>query len=90
MLTQADQQLERYEARRKAQLDDQKRLRVARMEGREEGRTEGKKIGIIRTIHFCQRILDQTQSPSEQLAGLSLEELTCMADDLQAQVLKQR
>ncbi|HVC92828.1 MAG TPA: Rpn family recombination-promoting nuclease/putative transposase [Pirellulales bacterium] len=45
MLKQADPERERYEARRKAQLDDQTRLKVARLEGRQEGREEGRQEG---------------------------------------------
>jgi hypothetical protein len=37
MLAQTDVERERYEARRKAQLDYNTGLKVARMEGREEG-----------------------------------------------------
>ena len=80
MLTQTDMERERYEARRKAQLDYNTGLKVARMEGRSE-----EKINII---HFCQTLLHQT--PTEQLAVLTLEELTRLADELQAQVLQAR
>jgi hypothetical protein len=41
MLAQTDQERERYEARRKAQLDYNTGLKVARMEGHEEAREEG-------------------------------------------------
>jgi predicted transposase/invertase (TIGR01784 family) len=81
MLTQSDLERERYEARRKAQSDYNTGMKVARL----EGRAEGEKIGII---HFCERMLNRPQTPTEQLAGLSLDELTRLADELQAQVLK--
>jgi predicted transposase/invertase (TIGR01784 family) len=91
MLTQTDLERERYEARRKAQLDYNTGLKVARMEGREEGREEGRfqgeKIGII---HAFERLLNRPETPTEQLTGLSLADLTRMADDLQAQLPKQR
>jgi flagellar biosynthesis/type III secretory pathway protein FliH len=45
MLTQTDLERERYEARRKAQLDQNTLVKVARLEGREEGRTEGREEG---------------------------------------------
>src|SRR5437016_3296684 len=45
MLTQTDLERERYEARRKAQLDYNTGLKVARMEGREEGLTDGARKG---------------------------------------------
>jgi predicted transposase/invertase (TIGR01784 family) len=91
VFTQTDQERERYEARRKAQLDDQTRLRVAHMEGREEGlhqgRTEGEQIGAI---HAYEQLLNRPLTPTDQLAILSLEELTRLTEDLQAQVLKLR
>jgi hypothetical protein len=97
MLTQAEQERERYEARLKAQLDYNTLLKVARIEGRAEGlaeacaegRAEGEKIGMIRLIHFCERFLKRSETPTEHLATLSLEELTRIADDLKEQTLKQ-
>src|SRR6266404_134471 len=98
MFTQADHERERYEARRKAQLDYNTGLKVARMEGveegreqgreqgRQEGRMEGEKAGVIRLIHLCERLLNQTETQTEQLAGLSLEALSRLADDLQEQL----
>src|SRR6266446_5175437 len=54
MLAQSDLERERYEARRKAQLDYNTGLKEARLEGREEGlkegHAEGEKFGII---HLC-------------------------------------
>ncbi len=85
MLTQSDLERERYEARRKAQLDYNTGLKVARLEGREEGLTKGEKIGMI---HLCERLLKRPPTPTEQLAGLALDELTRLADELQAQLLK--
>lgn len=79
MLTQTDLERERYESRRKAQLDHNTYMKVARL--------EGEKIGII---HHCERLLNRPETPSEQLVGLSLEELTRLADELHGQVLKQR
>jgi predicted transposase/invertase (TIGR01784 family) len=98
MLSQTDIERERYEARLKAQLDHNTFLRVARTEGREEGRAEGReegraegeKAGMIRLCHLCERMLKRPETPAEQLANLSLEDLTRLADDLQAQLLKQR
>jgi predicted transposase/invertase (TIGR01784 family) len=45
MLTQSDLERERYEARRKAQLDHNSYLNEARRLGREEGRQEGRQEG---------------------------------------------
>jgi hypothetical protein len=79
-LTQTDTERERYEARRKAQLDYNTGLKVARMEGRTEGE--------IGRIHLCERLLNRPLTPTEQLASQSPEELIQLADELQAQVLK--
>jgi predicted transposase/invertase (TIGR01784 family) len=97
MLSQTDLERERYEARRKWQLDYNTGIKVARLEGREEGREEGRQEGReegrqegrqegdnIGRIHLCERLLGRPETPAEQLAALSLEELTHRADELQA------
>jgi predicted transposase YdaD len=56
-------------------------------EGRVEGRAEGEKMG---TIHLCERMLNRPLTPKESLEGMSLEELTRLADELQALALKDR
>ena len=81
MVTQTDLERERYESRRKAQLDHNTIVNVARM----EGRNEGEKIGAI---HMCERLLGRSETPTEQLAALSLDELTRLADELQEQLQK--
>jgi predicted transposase/invertase (TIGR01784 family) len=85
MLSQTDLERERYEARRKAQLDYNTGMKVARMEGREEGLLEGEQIG---RIHAFERLLQRPETPTEQLAALSVEELTRRADELQALLQK--
>jgi hypothetical protein len=82
MIAQTDVERERYEARRKAQLDYHTGLKIARMEGRAEGE-------LIGTIHLCERLLQRPLTPTEQLVSRSLEQLIQLADELQAQVLKQ-
>lgn len=83
MLTQTDLERERYESRRKAQMDERNRLRGARLEGREEGRIEGE-------IRLCQRLLNQPETPTEELAALSIEELTRLAADLEDRVRQRK
>jgi predicted transposase/invertase (TIGR01784 family) len=83
MLTQNEIERERYEARRKAQLDYISGLKAARI----EGQAEGEKIG---EIHLCERLLQRPETPSEQLQKLSLEDLTQIAEKLQAQVIGKR
>ncbi len=82
VLAQNELERERYEARRKAQLDYNTDMRVSRMKGLAEGKIE--------TIHLCERLLKQPQTPTDRLAALSLDELTRLADALQEQVLNQR
>jgi copper homeostasis protein CutC len=55
------------------------------MEGHEQGRAEGE----INRIHLCERLLKQSLTPTEQLIKRSLEELTRLADELQALVFKE-
>ena len=91
ILAQTDVERERYEARRKAQLDYNTGMKVARMEGREEGRVEGREEGgAIAVIRLCEQLLNRPATPTEQLAGLPLADLLRLADDLRAQLLKQR
>jgi hypothetical protein len=80
ILTQSDLERERYEARRKAQLDRNTDLK--------EARQEGEKIGLIRSIHAFEQLLKRPLTFREQLAKLSLQELTRLADELQEQVAK--
>jgi flagellar biosynthesis/type III secretory pathway protein FliH len=90
MLAQDDVERERYEARRKAQLDFNTAVKAARIEGRDEGRQEGRAEGeMIGQIHLCERLLERPLTPTEQLVKRSLDELTQLADELQALVLKE-
>jgi predicted transposase/invertase (TIGR01784 family) len=77
MLTQSDLERERYESRRKAQLDHNTIMEVARL--------EGEKIGVV---HLCERLLNRRETPTQELSALSLEELTRLAEELQAKILK--
>jgi hypothetical protein len=103
MLAQTDAERERYEARRKAQLDYNTGMKAARLEGRAEGRVEGRAEGRaegrvegrgegekIGMIHLCERLLQRPETPTAQLAALSLDDLTRLADELQALLLKPR
>lgn len=80
MLGQSDIERERYEARRKFQLDYNTGLKVARMEGRAEEK--------IDMIQLCEQVLKLPPTATEQLASMSLEELTRRVDALKEQVLK--
>jgi flagellar biosynthesis/type III secretory pathway protein FliH len=94
VFTEAEIERDRSEARRKWQLDYNTGMKVARMEGREEGRLEGREEGRqfgirIGMIHFYEQFLNRPETPDEQLAGMSLEDLSRLAADLEEHVLKQ-
>ncbi len=97
MLSQTDLERERYESRRKAQLDYNTGLKVARIEGLEEGLAEGRaegraeatRAGLVDVIHFCEDILHRSQTPRERLDSLTMEDLTAMADELRSHVRRQ-
>jgi predicted transposase/invertase (TIGR01784 family) len=90
MLAQTAEERERYEARRKAQLDYNTGLKVAHMEGVMEGRIEGEMKGRvegeIRRIHLCERLLKRPQTAAENLNQLSLDELGQIARQLEEQL----
>ena len=96
MLTQSDIERERYESRRKAQMDHISAINAARLQGeragREQGevigREKGEQIGQIGVIHLCQSLLNQPITPKEKLQALSLDELTRLAGELRKQVAK--
>jgi predicted transposase/invertase (TIGR01784 family) len=83
MLSQTDLERERYEARRKGQLDYVSGLKAARMEGEAEGEARGEAKGLIR---FCEQLLRRPVTPPEHLQALTLEQLTALAAELQEQV----
>jgi predicted transposase/invertase (TIGR01784 family) len=92
MLTQCDEERERYEARRKAQLDYNTGMKAARLQGEREGQERGERLAHVEekisAIHFCERLLERPQTPRERLASLSLEELTRLQQELQDLALK--
>jgi hypothetical protein len=51
-----------------------------------EGRAEGEKIGMIHLIQLCERLLKRSETPTEHLAALSLEDVTRIAEGLQEQL----
>jgi len=91
MLAQTDLERERYESRRKAQLDYNTGMKVARMEGvvegelkgRMEGELKGRMEGEIKRIQLCERLLKRAETSAEELAGVSLEDLERMAQELE-------
>src|SRR5207302_6388831 len=94
VISQTELERERYEARRKWQLDYNSGLSAARREGREEGqaqgreegRVEGRRIEIIRSIQFCEGLLGRPQTPAADLTRSSVEELAHLSERLQQEV----
>ncbi len=86
MLAQNDQEREMYEARRKMQLDINTGMRMAILAGEAKGAVKG----LQKNIHLCERLLRRPQTPADQLAAMSLDDLTRLANELEEQVLKQR
>ena len=88
MIQRTPQERSQYELRLKAQRDDRAKLQQARTEGKEEGKAEGmakgkkegEAAGIVKALRGVLGIDDTS------LDGLSLEQLTAMASDLQRQV----
>ena len=85
-LTPADFEREREEARRKAQLDYNTDMYAARMEGLIEGFAE---VMQKTAIHFYERLLGRRETPNERLEGMSLADLTHLANELRRQALKE-
>ena len=106
MLSQTDVERERYDARRKAQLDHNSFLAQRREATAEEDRALAEfrqtaseaaqvsqplgRAGMIILIHLCERLLHRPETRGEQLFAFSLEDLNRLADELQAQVSKRR
>ncbi len=89
MLTQSDIERERYESRRKFQLDYNTGLKMARMEGREEGERKVRQERI-NMFHLCEQLLNRPPTASERLADLPLEDLGRMLDQLREELLTQK
>ena len=75
MLNQTDIERERYEARRKAQLDHNSAIGFA------------KRVGAI---HLCEQLLQLPETPEAQLIRLPSDQLLRLLEDLKRQVSKQR
>jgi predicted transposase/invertase (TIGR01784 family) len=91
MVSQTELERARYEARRKAQLDQNTWLKAAHQEGLTEGRQSGLKEGRtqgewIGAIHLCERLLNRPETPTTELEGLPLVELAIIAAELEHDV----
>ncbi len=90
MLTQSDIERERYESRRKFQMDYTSDMNEQRREGRQEGRQEGLFEARIKNVHFCEQFLGRAITPSDQLDRMSFDELSKLADRLMEEVLQRK
>ena len=95
MITRTPETRELYEARLKAQLDEEARLDYARTEGRAEGRAEGEQIGQQRgeqigQIRFLEDFLKMPPTASEELAKLSLGQLATRLAELERMFREQK
>jgi predicted transposase/invertase (TIGR01784 family) len=79
MITRTPETRELYEARLKAQLDEEARLDYARAEGEQIGQQRGERIGQIRLI---EDLLKMPPTESEELAKLGLEQLATRLAEL--------
>ena len=91
MLTQNNEERERYESRHKAEWDRVAFVREARelglAEGLEKGREEGLEKGLVLgRIHVYQRLLKLPLTPREALLDLPLAELQAQAEALEQQL----
>ena len=81
MLAQSDIEREKYEARRKGQLDYTTDMRAERRIGRAEGEARGEAMATIRLL---QRLLKRPATSNEEFGAMSIEELTALEATLTA------
>jgi len=84
MMTQSELERERYEARLKGMRDQSASLHGAMEEGIKKGLNKGELIGRIRQ---CQELLNQLIESTDDLATLSIEELTRKLEQLKEQLV---
>jgi predicted transposase/invertase (TIGR01784 family) len=93
MLTQDEQDRERYESRMKAIRDQITLVEEAEERGIEKGIEKGMEKGmekgqLIGRIHAYQRLLGRDLTPSDDLVQLDLDELRHRGQELEAEALK--
>ncbi len=97
MIAQTPEQLQEYNARLKAQRDEEARIILGRQQGLEIGEARGIEIGDARGIRrgllqgqilLLQQLLRLPVSTDEQLAALDLDQLNHMLAELQQQVAR--
>jgi predicted transposase/invertase (TIGR01784 family) len=86
MLTQTDEERERYESRRNYQREVYTAIAEAKDLGRAEGVATGRVIGKIQAF---QQLLHRTPTAEAELANLPLEELNRRARELEVAITQQ-
>ena len=87
MLTRNSPERERYEARRKAQLDINTMRGEAFEEGLEKGMEKARREEKASMIRTFQQVLNQPLTSTEQLSGQSLDDLTQLETALRLKLL---
>src|SRR4026209_2010301 len=91
MLTQDEQERIRYESRMRAIRTQQALMEEAEERGIEKGIEKGVEKGeYIGRIHAYERLLKRQQTPSDDLVQLTLDDLRRRADELEAELTRER
>jgi hypothetical protein len=84
--SEARRERDRYENRLKWERD----LEQIKKDAYEEGFEIGMKMsGIVERIQFCQRLLKQTPTPTEQLGKMPLADLQRLADECEQRLVSE-
>jgi hypothetical protein len=83
MIAQTPEQLHEYNARLKAQRDEEARIIYAQQQGIEIGEARGIRRGLQGQILLLQQILKLPASTDEQFAACDIDHLTQMLTQLQ-------
>ena len=90
VLSEIEQERQRYEARLKAQKDAmwiQKQGDLLLQKGHNDGLQEGLRRGeLVGVVHLCQRRLHRPVTPAADLLAVPLEELHQLAQELERAV----
>jgi hypothetical protein len=94
MLTQDEQERIRYESRMRAIRTQPTLMEEAEERGMEKGIERGREEGVakgeyIGRIHAYERLLKRSQTPSDDLVQLTLDDLRRRADELEAELTNQ-
>ncbi|MFN0051686.1 MAG: hypothetical protein ACKV0T_05820 [Planctomycetales bacterium] len=86
MIAKSPRERELYEARLKMQRDEAARLKYSMEEGLAKGHVEGRVEGrLIGQIQLLQQLLGLSESPTDELAAIPVDQLSSLFSDLQTQ-----